>query len=245
VCTLHITRAIDAQLSTLDDAVRAAFEQDPCGHALGRGNCSRPNACTCACRARAPRDAQGRLTVGPWVDALARFRPLPPRVVYGSDACLDGFEGARNGDGTWSSCHLVIKVPSFWERYTLEILGVALGAALLAVTAYAMLRRALRARAIRVRAAKRKARRSAGDGSDSDATRTDASDGGGAAAAAAGAKPAGGVAAFFARRGRSPAPSAPPADGGPPPRIKAPHGGGGASSGGMRKRGPGGAFENM
>ena len=49
----------------------------------------------------------------------------PPSVVFGSSDCLAGYEGARNPDGTFATCHLTIYEPTFLELNLLTILGYA------------------------------------------------------------------------------------------------------------------------
>jgi hypothetical protein len=92
------------QLNTVDQAKVLAFEYDPCGQEqlevwqglpVGRGNCSEPDTCTCLCKRKAYRDANGDLVEAPWVDPLAGMptRELEPGYIYGTSMCLEGYEG--------------------------------------------------------------------------------------------------------------------------------------------------------
>jgi hypothetical protein len=166
VCVQHATRQTILDLGTLDPLVVEAFEYDPCGSGVmedynggkaGRGNCSRPNTCTCLCRRRGFRDAEGVYNELPWVDPLNRT--LPPGYTFGRFDCIDGFEGNLNPDGTFSSCHLRIYVPTMLERYSLTIIIVAVLTIFFVVIAYYALRRQLRRRFLMIKAERRRTRR--------------------------------------------------------------------------------------
>lgn len=170
VCVQHATRVTITDLNTIDPAVITAFEYDPCGSnvleevkgvILGRGNCSRPNTCTCLCRHRAYRDASGSLSDHPWQDPLGRS--LPPGYIYGRFDCIDGYEGNLNADGTFSSCHLKIYVPTWLERYSHVILIVGVLSFIAAVIGYLWLRRKLKKRFLQLKAERRRERRMAED----------------------------------------------------------------------------------
>ena len=124
VCTVFLTAAIRAQIVTRDPALFGGIEQDPCGAGgKGHGVCSRPNVCSCACSKRALRTAGGAIATPPYSGWTLNRQP--PSVVFGSSDCLAGYEGARNPDGTFATCHLTIYEPTFLELNLLPILGYA------------------------------------------------------------------------------------------------------------------------
>ena len=169
VCVQHATRQTITDLVTIDPQVITTFEYDPCGvshlvddgsgtgRLVSRGNCTRPNTCTCLCRLRAIMDASGHYVDAPWTDSL--HRPIPAGFIFGRYNCLDGYEGSLNPDGTFSSCHLQIYVPSFLVRNSVEFLaiGASLGIALLISSLVA--RRQLRIRAMQIKTDRRRTRR--------------------------------------------------------------------------------------
>lgn len=167
VCVQHATEDTIKALATLDEQSVVNFEQDPCGsrfdlvevndELISRGNCTRPNTCTCLCIVRALRGADGALDDNPWRDPLNR--PLPPGTVFGNYDCLDGFEGNLNSDGTFSSCHLRIKVPSPLERNSHIILIIAAILFGASVPAFFAARRYLRKKMLEFKAERRRARR--------------------------------------------------------------------------------------
>jgi len=231
VCMLRATETIVRELRTIDMARITAFERDPCGHGVevlgaggdlvARGNCTRPNVCTCTCRRRSWRNAGGVLVEPPWWPPTPRTPP--PGVVYGSYDCLDGWEGALNDDGSFASCHLAIYVPTYWELNSVRIMTILVAAIVAAVILccigrwrYALVQRRRR------REARRRAARGLAPPPDATAAAATAAAAAGAAAAATAV--AGGVTPSappvttgtvkpggVATRG-PPAPSAPPAD---------------------------------
>jgi hypothetical protein len=173
VCVQHATAATIVQLDTLDEAHIDDFERDPCGSGVfeeyqgafyPRGNCSRPNTCTCTCFTRAFRDASGALNDKPWTDPLGR--PLKIGFTFGTAECIEGFEGNRNEDGTFSSCHLRIYVPTWIERNSLALVAVTVCSAFVLVVLYLLVRRKLRQRYLLIKAARRRSRRFSEQGSE-------------------------------------------------------------------------------
>ena len=156
-----------ATSKTVDPALVTAFEYDPCGmsvrvpdgqgNLVSRGNCTRPNTCTCFCRVRAYKDAGGALSDGPWQDPLGRA--LAPGFVYGRFACVDGYEGNLNADGTFSTCHLAIFVPSFLTRNTVLLLISVLSSIGGFIIFALITRRQLQIRATQVKTDRRRTRR--------------------------------------------------------------------------------------
>jgi len=184
ICVLPASRQIISELNTVDAqvisestgywtnidktwVVELGFEYDPCGTTklvpdglgalVSRGNCSRPNTCSCFCRQRAFFDSKGNPNSLPWSDPLGRS--LPAGVVYGSSTCIDGYEGARNEDGTFASCHLEIFVPSFLVRYSVQLIAAGSSIAIFFLISSMLARRQLRIRAMQQKTEKRKERR--------------------------------------------------------------------------------------
>ena len=166
VCTLHANEKIKYELNTLDSEKVTSFEQDPCGAGkiiklangslAPRGRCVKPNTCECTCKRRAGRDGSGRQAEWPWHDPL--LRPIPPGYIFGEGDCLDGYQGSLNPDGTYSSCHLQIYVPTWLERNSLYLLCFGAAAVFAAILLYLIIRRQLRARYRRLKAERRKRR---------------------------------------------------------------------------------------
>ncbi len=167
VCTVHADADMLVELNSVDPAVVAAFELDPCLSGKlelfeaeeimkGRGNCTAPDTCTCLCLDRAYYDEAGELSDEPWVDPLQRS--LEPGQSYGRYTCLSGFEGRVGGNGGFASCHLSLKVPTFVERYTLLLLGLSIGIILLMLCIFVFVRYQLlvRAKAYRKKRRRRK-----------------------------------------------------------------------------------------
>lgn len=177
VCVTHVDRTtifnlvdlIDtsATSKTVDPALVTAFEYDPCGmsvrvpdgqgNLVSRGNCTRPNTCTCFCRVRAFKNADGRWSDEPWQDSLGRS--LAPGFIYGRYSCIDGYEGNLNPDGTFSTCHLAIFVPSFLTRNTVTILIASLSSGIGFIIFVLITRRQLKLRATQIKTDRRRTRR--------------------------------------------------------------------------------------
>jgi len=149
VCTVHADSDMLLELNSVDPAVIAAFELDPCMSGKlelfeeedmlkGRGNCTAPDTCTCLCMKRAFYNEAGELSEEPWVDPLQRS--LEAGQAYGRYTCLDGFEGRESAAGGFSTCHLSLKVPTFVERYTLLLLGISIGIILLGLCIFVCVR---------------------------------------------------------------------------------------------------------
>jgi hypothetical protein len=128
-CSLALTSKVVAQVGTRDENVLAAFTQDPCNAARGWGNCTAPGVCTCLCRKRAARDAEGKPTSRPWQNPLG-LATLKVGWALGSLDCLDGYEGAQSPDGSLMSCHLKIYVPTWVEANIDLVLGAGVGGVL-------------------------------------------------------------------------------------------------------------------
>lgn len=168
VCTLMPTRAVVKSMNLRDDALLIAFRTDPCRTAFAAGNCTRPFTCTCFCKRRAFKNADGKLTEQPWSSPFNQ--PPKPGYIYGGSDCLDGYEGERNSDGTFASCHLKIYVPTFLERYAVELIGAGVGGGILSYLLYSVMRSLISWRAAQVREARRRRKRAKGKLTDDSTT---------------------------------------------------------------------------
>ena len=177
MCVIHADRTTIANLvdlidtsetsKTVDPVLVTAFEYDPCGmsvrvpdglgNMVSRGNCTRPNTCTCFCRVRAYKTAGGSWSDSPWQDSLGRA--LAPGFTYGHYSCVDGYEGNLNADGTFSTCHLAIFVPSFLTRNTVTILIAGLSSGIAVIISALITRRQLKLRAAQIKTDRRRTRR--------------------------------------------------------------------------------------
>jgi hypothetical protein len=128
---------------------------------VGRGNCTKPNLCTCLCKEQAVFDADGEMLEGPWRDPLSR--PIPPDYIFGRYDCLDGYEGVDSlSDGRFRSCHQRIYVPTYFQRnsvYLVSVVGSALGLLVIAVCTARCIVRCRELRMRRKRLSERRAMR--------------------------------------------------------------------------------------
>ena len=95
---------------------------------------------------------------GPWKDPLSR--PIPLGSIFGRFECIDGWEGNLNDNKQFTSCHLRIYVPSWFERNTVTIIIIAVIIAFFLLVFYIFLRRKLRQRYLLAKAERRRSRRS-------------------------------------------------------------------------------------
>jgi hypothetical protein len=146
LCSLKLTARVIAQVPTRDETLLAALEQDPCNMARGWGNCTAPGVCTCTCRKRAARNAEGKTVTAPWQNPLGLVT-LKQGWVLGTQDCLDGYEGAVGPDGNLVSCHLRIYVPSWAEANVDLLLGAGVGGLLGLLLLYFSVFELLKARA--------------------------------------------------------------------------------------------------
>ncbi len=170
VCTKHASLALASELRTVDAAKVAAFELDPCssgelelwrGFMIGRGNCTKPDTCTCFCRERAWRDGSGKLVKKPYKDTLPLS--VPEGYITGTADCLDGWEGVpASPEPTrfYSTCHREIFVPSYIRRNLLLISSVALGSLVVVLVCWVLIRRRMRQKYLQAKAERRRSRRS-------------------------------------------------------------------------------------
>ena len=151
VCAVRADAAIVTQLDTQDMAKVLAFEKDPCGTTktnawngllLGRGNCTAPNVCTCLCMDR-EYPVNGKFEREPWKDLFDR--PISPGYTFGTLNCISGFEGKKNSQTSlFTTCHLQIYEPSWFERNTLLLIFISSGVVLVLLIIYILVRRHLR-----------------------------------------------------------------------------------------------------
>ena len=106
---------------------------------------------------RAFKNADGRWSDEPWQDSLGRS--LAPGFIYGRYSCIDGYEGNLNPDGTFSTCHLAIFVPSFLTRNTVTILIASLSSGIGFIIFVLITRRQLKLRATQIKTDRRRTRR--------------------------------------------------------------------------------------
>ena len=198
------------QLMTFDEDKVDAFEKSPCGmvgiHELrpvpdtfrggpgepggyyaARGNCSKPNECTCWCKAKYIEQiclAKGGVGLfGPWTahqecrgpyqDLLGKgpafammdmvnYRSLlDPDEMYGTRSCRRGFEGTVNETyDRYMSCHMLIYIPSNFEAWTLTWLVVICGFAGFVTVTYFWIRRKMKRKYLLAKIERRRSRRS-------------------------------------------------------------------------------------
>lgn len=135
VCKAEATPLVRNQLMTFDEAKIYIFEQDPCGM-VGfntlrdegpRGVCTLPNQCTCNCKGsyddKLCRLIGGKYCKRPFHDPLFRRRNiLSPNEIFGTRNCYSGYEGFVNKEtDLFTSCHLKIHEPSFFNHYTVLV----------------------------------------------------------------------------------------------------------------------------
>ena len=85
-------------------------------------------------------------------------------AIYGRFECVDGWEGNLNAAGKFTSCHLRVYVPTWFERNTITVIIIAGVIMFVALVVYIFVRRKLRARYLLAKAERRKSRRSSEEG---------------------------------------------------------------------------------
>merc|ERR1711907_364032 len=160
VCTQVVSGGTLLELATVDAAKVQQYELDPCfseglfhwnGVYIGQGNCTKPNVCTCFCN-----------KIGsPWSDPLQGIFFKPPKgTIYGTDVCQDGFEGARNFEEEFTSCHLRIMVPDVWQENAVHILWVSITFGTVFTVAFTVIYRRIRRRMELAKKERRRSRKS-------------------------------------------------------------------------------------
>jgi hypothetical protein len=169
VCSQVADAKTILELGTIDTAKVLNFELDPCQSKvetftkddsymakwgdfyIGQGNCTRPDECTCLCKEEDP-------TWDPWLDPLNR--EVPAGSVLGTKLCAVGFEGNKNDESRFVSCHLEIYVPTFAEEYSIELIVIFVFLIIGGVFGYFYVRKKLKQRYLLAKAERRRSRKS-------------------------------------------------------------------------------------
>jgi len=152
------------------------------GLVLGQGNCTLPNVCTCLCKdyyhknkckkygshcKKSWRDPLGRsipsgYTFGGFVRNYMTYESdaIPAGEGESSRACADGYEGNVDSNLRFTSCHLKIYVPEWWERDSIILIAVSGVLFFLGSVGYVVLRRKLKQRFLLAKAERRRSRKS-------------------------------------------------------------------------------------
>jgi hypothetical protein len=169
VCTQVATIQSRLDLNTVDEDRVHEFEMDPCGMnggrwgmvdwkglSVGQGNCTMPNTCTCLCKVPFMGERCEKYEtqcLRAWKDPLDRS--IPPGFTFGgltrgskfrTDECYSGFEGNVNMGQQFTSCHLQIYVPTWWERDSIILIAVSGVLFFFGTIGYIVLRKKLRQR---------------------------------------------------------------------------------------------------
>jgi hypothetical protein len=173
VCGVNVNAVVVSDMNTVDPYKIQVFEMDPCGTASTvdfqppgapmvmqktRGNCTAPTHCTCLCNEIAQLDENGEFINGPWQDPLGR--PLPLGYTFGSLDCVDGYEGIKDESGSFISCHLKIKVPTYFEDNSQNIIIGSSVAGVVLCAIYFFVRRRLKILAHKKKIERRRSRKS-------------------------------------------------------------------------------------
>ena len=167
------------QLGTVIEDKVISFESDPCGveaiygisgykgRKYSRGNCTKPNTCTCLCKWDYNIKAchrEGKHCDGPWQDSLSDWRNVlqvrGPEYIYGTQSCEDGYEGNVNEMDEFTTCHLTIYVPSDLERSTVLYISVFSSVTFVITVAYFFVRERIRKMYLLAKIERRRSRRS-------------------------------------------------------------------------------------
>ena len=91
---------------------------------------------------------------------------MSPQVQADIGLCNDGFVGMINEDGDFNTCHLQIKTPDEFERYTLTYIILLSLFGLLAIFIYWRVKKYLRRRYLLKKAERRRSRKSSESSED-------------------------------------------------------------------------------
>lgn len=154
------------------------------GLQVGQGNCTMPNVCTCLCKKYFSKERcrkYGTHCLRAWSDPLSRS--IPWGFTFGgqkraekcsrsgncnegdNDArdCYDGYEGNVDDDSKFTSCHLAIYVPAWWERDSLILIAVAAVLFFFGSIGYFILKKKLKQRYLLAKAERRRSRKSSSE----------------------------------------------------------------------------------
>jgi hypothetical protein len=149
VCEVVADPLTRTQLNTIYEDKIVSFEADPCGvtaiyglipwhdRMYTLGNCTLPNQCTCLCTTRYDEKLCSPATSvnhcrGPWQDELIQLRDIlsqrGPQYIFGTSDCERGYEGNIDETQHFTTCHQIIYVPTYAERFSRNIIaGTILG----------------------------------------------------------------------------------------------------------------------
>jgi hypothetical protein len=144
----------------------AQFEVDPCGmnEDPPRGMCARPGICVCKCDKYIGVDYNGDGIADasePWSDTWFR-RPwlTPPGYVSGTEACISGWEGHKNQENQFVSCHLKIYEPTWYEKETHWLILATIVTVVVGFGSWIVLRRKIKRKIQLMKQERRRSRRS-------------------------------------------------------------------------------------
>ena len=171
ICTAMADAEMVEDLQTIDPQRVLDFELDPCRtnvqddaprewgkFKIGQGNCTKPNYCTCLCFESEPRHV-------PWQDDLER--PLAPGFEFGPEGtCEDGFMGMIDEKENFYTCHLKIKVPTDFERNTINYIVAVSIVGTIALIVMWRVKKYLRRRYLLKKAERRRSRKSSESSED-------------------------------------------------------------------------------
>merc|ERR1712100_328863 len=154
------------------------------GLSVGQGNCTMPDVCTCLCKQYYSKERcrkYGTHCLRAWVDPLSRS--IPWGFTFGGEKraekcdrtgkcnlgdgdardCYDGYEGNVDDQSRFTSCHLAIYVPAWWERDSVILIAVAAVQALFGSVGYFILKKKLKQRYLLAKAERRRSRKSSSE----------------------------------------------------------------------------------
>jgi len=176
ICEVVADALLREQLNTVDEEKINLVEQDPCamadwhgtepyeGYDAYRGNCTRPNQCTCLCKDAYDSTRCEMLEEhceGPWQDPLIQTRGLlDANQMFGSRKCRDGYEGMVDSVDRFMSCHMNIYVPEWYEAESVTFIVVSSSLAFVAIVGYGYFRQKIKKAFLDAKINRRKSRRS-------------------------------------------------------------------------------------
>ena len=97
----------------------------------------------------------------PWtIEDKTMEHPHEPDEILGRFTCSQGFEGLLDQKGFFTTCHLKIKVPTTWERYTVELIVLMVFLGMIFGFAYYRFKKFIRRRYLLKKAERRRSRKS-------------------------------------------------------------------------------------